>query len=101
MAVKFLVPAQAELVEATAFYDSQKSGLGSEFKEEVKRAIERILQYPEAWPLLSSRTRRCRTKKFPYGIIYQIRGNDLLIVAVMHFHRDPQTWRSRLITHKE
>jgi plasmid stabilization system protein ParE len=95
MVVKFLVPTQAELAEAVAYYDSQESGLGSKFAEEVKRTIERILQYPQAWSLLSRRTRRCRTNKFPYGIIYQIRGDVVLIVAVMHLHREPTTWKRK------
>ena len=101
MVVKFLEPAQAELAEAVAYYDSQEQGLGSQFAEEVKRTLERILQYPEAWSSLSKRTRRCRTNKFPYGIIYQIRGDVVLIVAVMHLHREPRTWTSRLHEAKE
>ena len=96
MVVKFLAPAQAELTEAVAYYHSQEPGLGSRFANEVRRTIERILQYPEAWSSISKRTRRCRTNKFPYGIIYQIRGDVLLIVAVMHLHREPRTWKSRL-----
>ena len=96
MVVKFLAPAQAELAEAVAYYNSQKPELGSQFAEEIRRTIERILQYPKAWTPLSKRTRRCRTNKFPYGVIYQVRGDVLLIVAVMHLHREPQTWKSRL-----
>ncbi len=96
MVVKFLAPAQAELAEAIAYYNSRQTGLGIEFAEEVKRTIERILQYPEAWSWISKRTRRCRTSKFPYGVIYQVQGGDLLIVAVMHLHREPPTWKSRL-----
>lgn len=96
MVVKFLEPAQAELVEAIAYYDSQEQGLGSQFAEEVRRTIERILQYPEAWSPISKRTRRCRTNKFPYGIIYQIQGDVVLIVAVMHLRREPMTWKNRL-----
>jgi plasmid stabilization system protein ParE len=96
MVVKFLSPAQAELAEAVAYYNSQKPELGSQFTEEIRRTIERILQYPLAWTPLSKRTRRCRTNKFPYGVIYQVRVDILLIVAVMHLHREPQTWKSRL-----
>ncbi|HMD98943.1 MAG TPA: type II toxin-antitoxin system RelE/ParE family toxin [Terriglobia bacterium] len=65
----------------------------------MNRAIQRILQYPEAWSPLSARTRRCRTNKFPYGVIYQIRGDTVLIVAVMHLHRKPGTWKNRLRGH--
>ena len=96
MVIEFLAPAQAELTEAIAYYDSQESGLGVQFVREVKRTLERIAQFPEAWSPLSKRTRRCRTNKFPYGIIYQVRGETILVVAVMHLHREPKTWRSRL-----
>lgn len=101
MLVEFLAPAQAEFDEAVAYYDSQQGGLGSQFPEEVKLTLRRILQYPEAWSPLSKRTRRCRTHKFPYGIIYQIRGDLLLVVALMHLHREPRTWKSRIAESKE
>ena len=96
MVVKFLAPAQAELAEVVAYYNSQKPELGSQFAEEIRRTIERVIHYPKAWTPLSKRTRRCRTNKFPYGVIYQVRVDVLLIVAVMHLHREPQTWKSRL-----
>ncbi len=96
MKIEFLAPAEIELIDATSYYNMQSEGLGFEFAAEVKRTIERIIQYPEAWSKLSKRTRRCRTNRFPYGVIYQVRGETILIVAVMHLSRDPQMWKSRL-----
>ena len=96
MDVIFLAPVQAEFAEAVVYYNTQREGLGEAFAEEVQRTIARIIEYPEAWSLLSRRTRRCPTNRFPYGIIYQIRDDALLIVAVMHLHRAPHAWRSRL-----
>ncbi|MFH1287264.1 MAG: type II toxin-antitoxin system RelE/ParE family toxin [bacterium] len=96
MKIRFLIPAEDELVDTISYYNMQSEGLGYEFASEVKRTIERIIQYPEAWSKLSKRTRRCRTKRFPYGIIYQTREEYLLIVAVMHMSREPHTWKSRL-----
>jgi len=96
MEIDFLAPAEAEFVDAVVYYNMQSEGLGFEFAVEVKRTIERIIQHPEAWFKLSKRTRRCRTSRFPYGVIYQSRGEKLLIVGVMHLSRDPQTWKSRL-----
>ena len=78
------------------FFKKLKCYLGFEFAAEVKRTIKRIIQYPDAWAKLSKRTHRCRTNRFPYGIIYQIRENTLLIVGIMHLSRDPQSWKSRL-----
>ncbi|MBN1190526.1 MAG: type II toxin-antitoxin system RelE/ParE family toxin [Dehalococcoidales bacterium] len=58
--------------------------------------MERILQYPEAWPKISKRTRRCRTNRFPYGLIYQVREDRILIVAIIHLSRNPETLKRRL-----
>ena len=96
MNARFLPPAQAELREAIAYYNRQREGLGYEFAAEVKRALQRIIQFPDAWTPLSRRTRRCRLKRFPYGLIYQTRQETILIVAVMHLHRHPESWRARL-----
>lgn len=96
MKIEFLEPAKIEFMEAVLYYNDQSEGLGYEFAAEVKRTIERIVQYPEAWLQLSKRTRRCRTSRFPYGLIYQIHENSILIVAVMHLSRNPVIWKKRL-----
>lgn len=98
MKVDILAAAEAELVEAVSYYNEQSEGLGYEFAAEVKQTIGRIVQFPNAWHKLSARTRRCRAKRFPYGLVYQIRGESILIVAVMHLRRHPDTWKSRLGT---
>ena len=94
MDVKFLLSAEKEFEAAVSYYNSQSDGLGFEFAAEVKHVIQRIIDYPKAWAKISKRTRRCRTNRFPYGIIYQIRKDCILVVAVMHLHRKPKTWQS-------
>lgn len=96
MEIRFTNVAESELSEAVAHYNNQEDGLGQQFVAEVKDATARILSFPEAWPRLSARTRRCVIKRFPYSLIYQLREDHVLIVAVMHMRREPQTWRSRL-----
>ena len=96
MKIEFLVPAQVEFEAAVAFYNSQKEGLGLEFAEEIKKAIGRIVRYPEAWSFLSKRTRRCQTKRFPYRVGYHVAEGLLLIVAVMHLRRKPRKWETRI-----
>ena len=96
MKIVFLPPAKADLAEAISFYNTQSEGLGYDLAVEVKKTLERIIQYPKAWPMLSKRTRRCRTNRFPYGVIYQLRPNTLLVIAIMHLSRNPETLNSRL-----
>ena len=93
---EFLEPAQIELEEEVKYYNEQQAGLGYDFAKEVADTIARILRYPEAWTKLSKRTRRCRTKRFPYGVFYQITGDKILIVAVGHLRREPSYWRNRV-----
>jgi hypothetical protein len=96
MMVEFLDPAATELINAIVYYNSESEGLGYEFAAEANRTIGRMMEYPNAWASLSRRTRRCRTNRFPYGVVYQLQGDLILIVAVMHLHREPETWKGRL-----
>lgn len=96
MKIDFLSIAEEEFIEAVNYYNEQSEGLGYEFALEVQRTLERIVQFPKAWNPLSSRTRRCRTKRFPYGVIYQIRSDTILIVAILNLHREPNSWKNRI-----
>ena len=85
-----------ELNDAISYYEDVEEGLGHRFYREIRNSLDRVKSYPEAWDLLSERTRRCRTKVFPYGIIYQIRKDEILVVAIMHLRRHPGHWEERV-----
>jgi len=94
--VRLLDVAQQELEEAVAYYNGQAPGLGDAFLLEVVSAIDRISRHPRAWHPLGKNTRRCRLRRFPYGLIYHQDQEGILIVAVAHSHRRPGYWRDRL-----
>ena len=96
MKVEFLDPAETEMIEAVDYYNAEGEALGYEFAAEVSRTIRRIVAYPRAWASLSKNTRRCRMNRFPYGVIYQVRNDNNLIVAIMPLRRNPQSWKDRL-----
>ncbi|MCW8125126.1 type II toxin-antitoxin system RelE/ParE family toxin [Microbulbifer halophilus] len=95
MDIRFLKPAQRELDEAVDYYNSEVPGVGDQFLLEVLKTLDRICDYPDAWHPFSDDTRRCRTRRFPYALIYQARDDEILIIAVMHLHRKPDYWRQR------
>jgi hypothetical protein len=62
----------------------------------VEATTDLIESFPLAWTSLSPRTRRCRTRRFPYGLFYQVRQEEILIVSVMDLRRDPKRWEQYL-----
>lgn len=95
MRVVVLAGAEDELAEGVAYYNGQGPGLGYELAAEVKAAFGRIAAFPDAWPAFSARSRRCIVNRFPYGVLYQVRGESILVVAVMHLRRSPKRWQER------
>ena len=96
MNLVMLPPAKEELREAKEYYDKQRQGLGDEFLDAIEDAGKRIKQFPRAWSKLSDKVWRCRTNRFPYGLVYCVDGENILVLAVMHLRRKPNYWRSRL-----
>lgn len=97
MIISFLDPAQSEFDRAIDYYDERRSGLGLEFAEEVDQALGRINNYPEAWSPLSPRIRRCLVNRFPYSVIYEVRSEVIIIVAIQNHHQKPEGWRTRIV----
>lgn len=87
---------KTELQDAVAYYDSLNHDLGDAFLRDVDDCISRILNFPSAWTQLDASTRRCRTKRFPYGLLYQMEDDSIFILAVMHLHRQPNYWAGRV-----
>ncbi|MDB6125564.1 MAG: plasmid stabilization system [Pedosphaera sp.] len=96
MTYRLLAPAAREIREAARYYEEKVPGLGFELITEVRATIRRILAQPQAWSLLDDEIRRCRTSRFPYGIIYIVENDCILIISVMHLHRHPDNWRKNL-----
>ena len=96
MKYSFHPSAIIELQESINYYEECQSGLGLEFSKEIFSTIQRIVHFPEAWPDLSRYTRRCLSKRFPYGVIYQITEGEIIIIAVMQQNREPDYWKKRV-----
>ncbi len=97
MKVRFLRPAQSEVDDAVAWYDSQSPSIGTQFLDDLDRTVRRIVAYPLSSAIIEDDLRRCLLSRFPYGIIYGIDSETVIIVAVAHLHREPRYWIDRLL----
>jgi len=95
---EFHPEALEEYREATLYYVERDPALALRFVEAVEDAIRRILESPERWRVLDEDVRRCLTRVFPYGILYTIEPEFILIIAVMHCSREPGYWKRRVAT---
>ena len=95
MNIIFSKYANLELDDAVNFYELEFSGLGIRFKNEIKKAVMRISEYPQAYSVERNEIRRCVLHKFPYKLLYSIEVDHIFIIAVAHQHREPDYWVER------
>ena len=88
--------AEAELVAARNWYNTQRAGLGHEFVDEVAEASAAIATRPLSFPKVHGEMRRAILRRFPYGVFFRTTTDEVIILGVVHGRRHPRLWRSRL-----
>jgi plasmid stabilization system protein ParE len=81
---------------AAHYYANCQAGLELRFMDCVESAIRKIVATPERWRKFEAEVRRFLTTVFPYAVLYTIERDYVLIIAVIHCHREPGYWRHRL-----
>lgn len=88
--------AAADIEEAFHWYEGQRTGLGIEFRAELKSTIDRLATNPQLYQVIHRDTHRALLRRFPYGVFYRVYPEVIVVVAVMHGRRAPRRWRSRV-----
>ena len=88
MKARFKETARADLEEAQEFYDSQESGLGSYFLDQMEEEF-RILAQTAASHRSHEDFFCFVTKRFHHLIYYRMEGGVPVIYAVLDGRRDP------------
>jgi toxin ParE1/3/4 len=84
-----------EYSEAVQHYAQNRTALAQAFIDAVENTIYRIRESPTTWQIIDEDVRRCMTRKFPYGVLYTVEENEILILAIMHCSREPNYWKNR------
>ena len=93
--LSFRPEVEDDVVEAVAWYDDKRTGLGDEFLAEYLAAIRRIRDNPLLFAVAANGLRPCRLQRFSYIVHFVVNGNDLLVVAVMNGGRDDAAFLHR------
>lgn len=95
LSVAFHRAAQAELVEASAWYESKQQGLAAEFVAEIERCITLASERPAQFAVVRQDIRRVVVRRFPYCVYLKTEKSRIVVLAVFHSSRDPNIWSSR------
>jgi plasmid stabilization system protein ParE len=87
--VDFRASANAQVVDAQAWYEMQQRGLGAEFARSLESAISRVARNPFAAPAVYQDVRRVLLKRFPYAVFYQADDDRLLVLSCRHTRQAP------------
>jgi toxin ParE1/3/4 len=92
--------AAEEAVEAAAWYESQRPGLGADFQQAIDAALdlleEAILPLSPVTGIAGRRgAKRLHLRRFPYDIVVREIGDEIIVVAFAHQSRRPGYWRNR------
>jgi plasmid stabilization system protein ParE len=93
--VRLCSAAYRDIREVHEWYLGQAPELDRAFREELNQTLRRIREQPAAYPVMHKSIRRANLQRFPYGVFYVARDDDLLVLAVLHFARAPFHWKRR------
>ena len=78
------------------FLAGQDPELVGKFETDYRKALQRIRDFPRAWPKVSKSVRvKVISKRFRYGIYYQYFKRIVFLGAVVHLKQRPSIWKGR------
>jgi toxin ParE1/3/4 len=78
------------------YLESERTSYGQVFIDELRATLRRISEMPKSYAVLKRNVRAAMLHRFLYVAYYRIHRDRAEVIAVMHGHRHPDAWRSRL-----
>jgi hypothetical protein len=88
--------ALADLADGFDFYERIEPGLGGYFLDSLYSDIDSLQLYAGIHMIQFGKYHRLLSKRFPYGIYYQVKEDTVLVRAVLDLRRDPERIKRRL-----
>ena len=83
------------MIEAQDWYEREATGLGRRFRQAIDALIDRMIDNPGQFPVVSKNVRRALLRRFPYSLFFVVEENALVVIACFHASRDPSHWQER------
>jgi plasmid stabilization system protein ParE len=81
---------RVDFQSAYDWYEAKQPGLGAEFVDDFRRAYFRPRQTPLIYSTRFSNVRRLNLERFPYGIFYVVKSDEIQVLGILHVSRDTE-----------
>lgn len=90
--------AQLEIRDALNHYHDINPALALELLETVEASYELLEDHPQYYSYFynSEILRSCRLQKFPYAFVFQIKVDEVFVIALHHHKSDPERILNRI-----
>jgi mRNA-degrading endonuclease RelE of RelBE toxin-antitoxin system len=95
--LKIDIDAFKNIQETYEWYELQLKGLGSRYKTQTKKQINKLKKDPYLFSIRYDTIRCLKIEKFPFLIHYLINESEnvVTVFAVFHTSRSPEIWKRR------
>ena len=95
MRIEILDEALDDLAEGFSFYEEQEAGIGDYFLNSLHSDIDSLVLYAGIHRVVFG-FHRALSKRFPFAIYYDLKGDFIRVHAVIDCRRNPTRIRKRL-----
>ena len=95
MTVVILEEAAEDMESGRRFYESREPGIGDYFIESILSDLDSLILYAGIHPVHFG-FRRMLSRRFPFGIYYELEGETAYVYAILDMRRDPLWVREEL-----
>lgn len=93
--------AHEDLSRAFAWYEETNPGMGQVFIDAMREAVAQLTVTPDGSttvPMAPSShvVRRVFARRFPYAVVFVVKGDAVYVVSFAHMKRPPDYWHGRL-----
>jgi plasmid stabilization system protein ParE len=89
--------AESDIYEGYEWYKSKRKNLGEEFLASLDQAREAITSNPKTYGVrYKNKVRAFVVNRFPYMVLYVVKGNDIDVISVFNTNQHPERWKKRV-----
>ncbi len=96
MTVRLHPKAEEDLINALNYYYEIDEKIEAKFLKYLELTFDKILKFANLYPYENEVAQKVIVEKFPYIVLYEQYEDMIMILAIFHTKRDPDTLTDRV-----